>query len=385
MAARFLVAGGGGNWNSNTNWASSSGGTPGASFPTVADDVTFDTNSGSVNITVNVSSAALTLTITSGYTGVITMTNQLAISGAITLGANMGNATGSGSLIVNSSATLTSNGKTWTASLNLQGTAQTYTLADNWTVSNFSVGATTSCTLNGNQLSTTGLYSINVASITGTTNIFLIGTGNWQGAGSTSNNLTINTAGTITLNANVFYKTGTLTYTSGTVVSSGFILTINGNCTLNTSGITWSNISVVAPTTTITLNSTLRVNTFAYTGISGTNTLNGTAGFDVDIFTSTGVSRLYVFKIGVTYRIRNTFTFTGGASASHTSISSSTPSTNTILTLDFGSTQDLGFVNATDVDSSAGQTIWSYKGTLSNTSNWQLLPTQPKTIATSYC
>jgi hypothetical protein len=40
----------------------------------------------------------------------------------------------------------------------------------------------------------------------------------------------------------------------------------------------------------------------------------------------------------------------------------------------------VGHVTATDIDSSGGQTVWNYKGTISNTLNWQALPIIPKTI-----
>lgn len=56
MANRFWV-GGAGTWNNTltTNWASFSGGPGGASFPTVADDVYFDVNSGTGLITLGTS------------------------------------------------------------------------------------------------------------------------------------------------------------------------------------------------------------------------------------------------------------------------------------------------------------------------------------------
>ena len=38
-------------------------------------------------------------------------------------------------------------------------------------------------------------------------------------------------------------------------------------------------------------------------------------------------------------------------------------------------TVDVGFVNATDINSSLGRRVYSYRGVFSNTLNWELLPT----------
>ncbi len=45
-----------------------------------------------------------------------------------------------------------------------------------------------------------------------------------------------------------------------------------------------------------------------------------------------------------------------------------------------------GFVNATDINSSLGRTIYSYRGVFSNTDNWSLLSTDPtiNTLASTF-
>ena len=53
MATPFLVAGGTGNWNSTTNWSTTSGGSSGAPVPIAGDTVTFDSNSGSATLAVS--------------------------------------------------------------------------------------------------------------------------------------------------------------------------------------------------------------------------------------------------------------------------------------------------------------------------------------------
>lgn len=53
MATRYLIGTGNRNWNDTANWAETSGGAGGASVPTEADDVVFDSNSGTGTVTVN--------------------------------------------------------------------------------------------------------------------------------------------------------------------------------------------------------------------------------------------------------------------------------------------------------------------------------------------
>lgn len=63
----------------------------------------------------------------------------------------------------------------------------------------------------------------------------------------------------------------------------------------------------------------------------------------------------------------------------------STPSnTITNFTVDYNAIQDLQYVNARRINSGSAATVWSYKGTFSQTTNWNNLPTQPKTIQSSF-
>ena len=54
------------------------------------------------------------------------------------------------------------------------------------------------------------------------------------------------------------------------------------------------------------------------------------------------------------------------------------------LILSNGATQDNGFLNGTSINSSGGQTIWTYKGILSGTTNWNVLPSEPRTVGYSF-
>ena len=100
-------------------------------------------------------------------------------------------------------------------------------------------------------------------------------------------------------------------------------------------------------------------------------------------FTGGGAKNLTLVA-NQTYTVTTAMTITGGTSAARISVLSSSSGTKAILTLLQGATQDLSFVDGTDIDSSNGQTIWSYKGTLTRTTNWQTMPLYPKNIASTF-
>ncbi len=66
--------------------------------------------------------------------------------------------------------------------------------------------------------------------------------------------------------------------------------------------------------------------------------------------------------------------------------SGNTPSNTTSnLIVSYDVVQDLQYVNALRINSSSGATVWTYKGTISSsTTNWNQIPTQPRTIFTSF-
>lgn len=93
MADRYWV-GGTGTWTSTTRWSTTSGGASGASVPTAADNVFFDTNSGTahfvVTVTANATCANMSITpeAIEGFTrfelsGKFTITGTLSTSGTL--------------------------------------------------------------------------------------------------------------------------------------------------------------------------------------------------------------------------------------------------------------------------------------------------------------
>src|SRR6185312_15931082 len=149
MANYYEVAGGNGNWNSSTNWASTSGGASGAGVPTSVDNVFFDSHSGNIGVnTTSLSCANLDFT---GYTGTITTTNILTVNGTVlTFSAGMTIVTSSGYFILGgSSTTITTNGLT--IPYILCSVTATYTLADNLNIGTLNLGTGgITYTFNGN-------------------------------------------------------------------------------------------------------------------------------------------------------------------------------------------------------------------------------------------
>lgn len=114
MANRYWV-GGTDNWNTTagTKWATTSGGSGGASAPTTADDVFFDANSGTGTVTIDSNSGCKTLN-TTGFTGLIAGSSNLELLGNLTIGSGT-NLTYTGTFRfthTGTNSTLTSNGKT---------------------------------------------------------------------------------------------------------------------------------------------------------------------------------------------------------------------------------------------------------------------------------
>jgi hypothetical protein len=164
MATRYWV-GGAGTWNtsSTTNWATSSGGSSGASVPTSADDVIIDTSSGTGSITLS-SAICNSLTVTASQALVLGAgASALSISGSLSTPSG-------GSFSINSSVTITfaatttgktitSNGKTL-PNITFNGTGGGWQLLDALTSISTSTLTLTAGALDLNNFTATiGLFS----------------------------------------------------------------------------------------------------------------------------------------------------------------------------------------------------------------------------------
>lgn len=260
MANRFAVASG--NWNDNNNWAATSGGTPGASFPVAGDVVAFDSLSGNANITVNVASACASLVVSGTYTGTLTFNAALVTTSTVTFIAGMTIAGTAGTLQVNTGNTITSGGKTLTCNFTCNNGGGTLTLGDSWTVNGVAAlgNSASQQTYNGNTLTCAGgITLIGVAStVIGTTLLKMTGgtlqTTNAWTTGSLKLNLNFDGgANTLTVSGTLRYSGGTITYVSGTMSMGTSILVLSAASTLNTNGMTWPNYQ---PVTSITVTMT---------------------------------------------------------------------------------------------------------------------------------
>ena len=260
QAATRTISDAGGNFNSTSTWVE-------GVVPTASDDVVATATSGP--LTVNVASVAKTINFTN-YTNTLTMNNTLTVSGNVTLVSAM-TISGTSGLIINAASTITSNTKVWPNDLTLSTGITygvTYTLADNLTASgnvNFAYTSDHSPTINGSTINVGGNLTISSASgfVTGTTNIVMNGTGTWSSSGGQlRNNLTFNTAGTITISGNVYYNTGTIAWVSGTAAGTGTLVSSVAT-TFNTSTFAWPNVTLNGSNNgannTFTLNSDLTV------------------------------------------------------------------------------------------------------------------------------
>lgn len=219
--------------------------------------------------------------ITINTAGTITIGTDLLRTGNTTIVAGTIITTGS-TLRLSQTQSITNNGTGWNNVTFANTTGQVITLLDNMTINGtatFGSSNSNNYVINGFTIILNGNFNVPVNSgeISGTTNFLYSGTGTWSAAGLSpiKNNLTINTAGTLTISGNVYYGVGTLTYTAGTVISSGSNVNILGGCSLSIAGIQLFSLTLtVSPAGTTTLLANLNVDNLIFTGGLG-NAMNG--------------------------------------------------------------------------------------------------------------
>lgn len=365
-AAKTVYArAGGGDWNADATWSTSSGGAADTTYPVATDTVYLDSASG--NVTINVASACAIVDCT-GYTGTLTQSARMETSGNVTFVSGMTfTYTGTPTWVVNlnTSMTLTSAGKSfykfcWDSDGN-----ETITLADPMSVVTsfgFNDAGTTGQgvnTLNGSTLTCNGLdlNGANLYDLLGTTNITLTG-GTWSSNQETvtnlQNNLTIN--GDVTISGTVKYSTGTLAYTSGTITGTNTPIV----------SIVTNSVSITAlpnVTTTFTVDATLSGNLTIMSGatvtvtdgkiltVTGTTTNSGTATLATTTFTGNltlEAGSSTTIYAGKTVNVLGTFT-AEGTSGSHITLQSGTATSAAYFYPETLGT--ITYVDATDINS----------------------------------
>jgi hypothetical protein len=268
MANRYFVDGGGSlAFNVAANWSLTSGGTGGETVPSTTDDVFFDANSP--NMTGMVSTRTVLSVNFTGYTNTFTLDFILTINGTngLTTNSTM-SISGSSDIRVTSTTQITSGGFTFN-NLAIGRNTGTITINDNIAVSGtLTLGSgTQSPVINGNTITCSGnlFFEGTSGNVSGTTSYVLSGTGSWTSnhtTGGLVSSLTINTSGTITMASGSTYgfRNATLTYIAGTVITDGTTLnfTTTGS-TIDTGSIIWHNVNLTNSVThTISSNLNLR-------------------------------------------------------------------------------------------------------------------------------
>jgi hypothetical protein len=344
MAAKLFRYGGvDHNWSTTGNWSPSG-------QPIVSDTVTFDSTSQAVTVTSGATCASIDFT---NYTNTITFSANLTVAGNVTLGASMTFA-GASTLIVNTTATLISNGKVCSVPLNLVPTSTTtytingadwnnsanitvgsasYTTAiggtNNLTTSSAATAAITGTitlstnvvisgatltsiasgpTINGasNTWSTNGLTETYI--IAGTSTILLTG-GTWSGgSGANPCNISVTISGNCTISGTLYFAyagTPTLTYTNASYTITGAsapTISIGGSCTLNCTAASMNSALITANSPTISgTGATFTTYTNSTTlGLAGPLTFTGLLTLGAGAVNTSNSSYMYA-QNGVTF------------------------------------------------------------------------------------
>lgn len=289
------------NWGTSTNWVE-------GFVPTNADDVIFSTN-----VNCSITSAAVCKTIDFGtYSGTFSNTSSLTVSGNVTLGSSVTWGTFSGNLIVNTTATLTSNGKD-IPGLQFSNTI-TVTFADDWTVTArlFFTNASITVTLNSNNIYVSGgtITHSNACTVNGTTTLNITGTVNWTaGNNYISNPIIINTTGTFTLSNNFYVSGNTITWIAGTMDVSSNTTALSGNVTFTGTGLTFGSVIALVNSTLTLSNDITILGSLLSSSTAATFTINGNTlyvGGGLDTLVNTTVSGTTNIVLNGTGIIRNT-------------------------------------------------------------------------------
>jgi len=169
VADRYWV-GGSGTWNNTltTNWSATSGGAGGASAPTSADNVFFNSLSNATAYTVTMGSGAICadMTMAAPATGNVTWagTTGLTIAGSMTVSSTRVTRTYTGQIFF----TATTTGKTITAGVNFANSITFNGVGGEWTLGsalNISILNNITCTNGSFNTSAVGNYAVNCSTI----------------------------------------------------------------------------------------------------------------------------------------------------------------------------------------------------------------------------
>jgi hypothetical protein len=272
----------------------------------------------------------------------------------------------------------------------------------------YSNNSITTVSVNGSRINAYGNVNINTAGGINLNSVHLTITGSASGRTLTNfNNMVTSaslefklTGGSITVAPSaITILNGTQVEilnnsTGGTIIASGSTITvgatgINTTPRFNTNTILWGNLvsaGAANSANTITLLSPLLISSSITFGASLNTTFTGSAGWTCANLICTTAGRTLTLansSSGASYRTTDNAALTGGTAAAGIAMTSNNPTTQSIWTLDNGAIQSLIYVNGTRIDSSQGQTIWSFGGTLNGTTNWGT-GSRPLTVANTF-
>ena len=254
-------------WQSSGPWLCDSG-----SGPPIAGDTAVFNSTSTRDCAISTSAAAAVVSVDASYTGNISMTASLLVTGAMTIGGGTFNA---------GSATLQAG--------SLSVTGGTVTLSSGTT------------TIGGALTYSGGTFSANGGTLV------LTGSGSLNPGNNSLGTLTINASGSTYTLSNALQVAGNLTITAGTLAAAGNTISVGGS---------WSNSGTVTNPGTVTLTGTSSSQTLKSNGSSfGALIINGSGGTYTmqDALTTTGDLTLTAGTLAA-----NSFNLTVGGNMSQT-------------------------------------------------------------------
>jgi hypothetical protein len=206
-------------------------------------------------------------------------------------------------------------------------------------------------------------------------------TGSGTITGNLSNPIIINSSGTYTLVAPFTIRTGAVfTYTSGGFNTGIVTVTVYNGTTFNTpSSVSWYSLTILAAAS-ITINQQMVISNNLT--LNGTTTFTGSAGWNCNNLLCSTNSSVITLQEGLTYNTSSSVNMLV-PNSNRITMQSSSLTNRAIWTLSQGASQSMVYVNGTRIDSSLGQTVWSFGGTLNNTINWNS-GSKPRPVAWTF-
>jgi hypothetical protein len=239
--------------------------------------------------------------------------------------------------------------------------------------------------INPNSNITNGGTSIVEMIGTGNTSITNLGATPSSSTGFLGRSLVINKTGaTVSLIGNLTLNATGREYTvaSGTFNPSVSTISLANNINATFNGFTFWNLTIPG-VSVITQNATNTIQNNLTLASNGNVTFSGTAGWNCANLLCSTANRTITLQEGIQYNTSNNANMLG-TDAQRITMQSSSGVNRAIWTLAPAATQSMVYVNGTRIDSSLGQTIWSFgPPVLTNTLNWNS-GSKPRPVAWTF-